>query len=119
MDAVQVEERAGRRRELAGLHSLTAFPLAQGAVRNFIARMALGGELRVRVVTGEDVFVSREDLHAVAYDNVNTERREEAKKRLAVAVETHVAYGERKPHLMFPAWRMRPPLYTRDLMRLL
>lgn len=119
MDVIDLEKRAERRRELAGLHALTPLPLARAAVRNFVARMPLGGEMRVRLVDREDVCVSREELHALVYDNADSERRKEAVRSLAVVVSLHVSYGEREPHLLFPVWKLRPALYTRDLLRLL
>lgn len=119
MEMIESEERAERRREMVSEHTLPAFLMARAAVRSFVAEMGLGAELRVRVVAGDDGVVSRADLHALAYDNTNSDARKAAVVNLSVAAALHVSYGEREPHLMFPAWKTRPPLYTRDLLRLL
>jgi hypothetical protein len=118
-EAERAEDTTARRRELAASRSANSYEPAADAVRAFVREMAPGGDLRVRVTEGAEVFVSREDLHAMVYDNAGAEGRAQAAVRIREAVAAHVDRGERAVHMMFPSNGMRPALYLGDVMALL
>ncbi|MGW5673954.1 hypothetical protein ACWEV4_02485 [Streptomyces sp. NPDC003860] len=115
--AQAAEERAERRQHLADSRGANAYPLAVAAVRQVVHEMARGGALRVHVTEGSpDAYLSRDDLHALAYSGHTTA---DAVARVRVAVAAHIHHGARDVHEMSPALGMRPALYLPDVMALL
>ncbi|MFI0967138.1 hypothetical protein ACH4S8_37990 [Streptomyces sp. NPDC021080] len=93
-----------------------SYELAVSAVRGFVRELPVGGALLVRTVDGTQAPVSREDLHALVYDNAGPQARAAAVVRVREAVRVHAVHGALPAYMLFPSRGMRPVLYLRALM---